>query len=225
MFRRTIFAVFLAIVPMPAALAAGVAATCTPEPAEAGAGASARVMAPDAPYTRPEADVPATKRTTRGLYLTAQDAFDMVNDDPAAVLFIDVRTRAELQFIGMPTLVDAHVPFLVETNPPAWDAAASSFKLAPNPDFVAAVGQRLTQKGLTRDGTVIVICQGGLRAARATNALTDAGYAKVYTVIDGFEGDPVAEGPRKGERLVNGWRNAGLPWTARLDRSRMYGLD
>ena len=169
--------------------------------------------------------MPANKRTTCGLYLTAVDAYEMVNEDPAKVLFIDVRTRGELQFIGMPTLVDAHVPILVEAAPPLWDDASSSFKLVPNPDFVAAVDARLAQKGLTRDAPVIVICQGGLRAARAANALTQARYTRVYTVIDGLEGDPVAEGPMKGQRLVNGWRNAGLPWTAKLDRSKMYGLN
>ena len=169
--------------------------------------------------------MPEGKRTACGLYLTALDAYQMVSEDPAKVLFIDVRTRGELQFIGMPTVVDAHVPFLVEAAPLQWDDAASSFKLAPNPDFVAAVDSRLSQKGLAHDATVIFICQGGIRAARAANALTQAGYTKVYTVIDGFEGDPVAEGPRKGQRLVNGWRNAGLPWTAKLDRTKMYGLN
>ena len=149
----------------------------------------------------------------------------MVSEAPDKVLFIDVRTRGELQFIGMPTLVDAHVPFLVEASPPQWDEASSTFKLAPNPTFVDDVGRRLARKGLGRGDPVIVICQGGVRAARAANALTQAGYTTVYTIVDGFEGDPVADGPHKGERLVNGWRNAGLPWTAKLDRAKMYGLD
>jgi len=71
----------------------------------------------------------------------------------------------------------------------------------------------------------VVICQAGLRAARAADALTRAGYATVYTTIDGFEGDPVADGPSKGQRIVNGWRNAGLPWTTKLDRAKMYGVN
>jgi rhodanese-related sulfurtransferase len=169
--------------------------------------------------------VPPAKRTARGLYLTARDAYDMVSEAPDKVLFIDVRTRGELQFIGMPTLVDAHVPIMVETSPPQWDEANSTFRLVPNPTFVDDVGQRIARKALTRDDPVIVLCQGGLRAARAANVLTQAGYTRAYTVIDGFEGDPVADGPHKGERLVNGWRNAGLPWTAKLDRAGMYGLD
>lgn len=146
-------------------------------------------------------------------------------DAAKTVLFIDVRTRGELQFIGMPTLVDAQVPFLVESTPPQWDEAKSTFKLTPNPHFVEDVGVRLEHKGLTRDDIVIVICQSGLRAVGAADALTAAGYSKVYTTIDGFEGDPVPDGPHNGERTVDGWRNAGLPWTAKLEREKMYRLD
>ena len=168
--------------------------------------------------------MPVAKRTTQGLYLTAQDAFEMVSEAPDKVLFIDVRTRGELQFIGMPTLVDAHVPFLVETSPSQWDEANSTFKLAPNPRFVDDVGKRLRERARARRSGDRDL--PGRPARRpAANALTQAGYTTVYTVIDGFEGDPVADGPHKGERLVNGWRNAGLPWTAKLDRTKMYGLD
>jgi rhodanese-related sulfurtransferase len=221
MFSRTLLVAAFFAATIPGAQATGDAYAC---PAQDLAVASVASDVTDELYTRPESSVPAAKRTTRGLYLTAQDAYDMVSEAPARVLFIDVRTRGELQFIGMPTLVDAHVPFVVEASPPQWDEAAATLKLAVNPTFVADVGQRLAQKGLTPDDPVIVICQGGLRAARAANALTQAGYTKVYTTIDGFEGDPVAEGPHQGERLVNGWRNAGLPWTAKLDRAKMYGL-
>lgn len=221
MFVRTLLFVALVVVGMPGAQAAGEAALCVVD--EAAVASAARSAADDL-FTRPESSIPAAKRTTRGLYVTAQDAYDMVSAMPDKVLFIDVRTRGELQFIGMPTLVDAHVPFLLDTSPPQWDEANATFKLAANPTFVADVDKRLAQKGITRDDPVVVICQGGGRAARAVNALTQAGYTKVYTTIDGFEGDPVADGPHKGERLVNGWRNAGLPWTAKLDRAKMYGL-
>ncbi len=222
MLSRTLFLVALLVATMPGAQATGDAAVCVAD--DASVTSSAR-SADDDLFTRPESSVPAAKRTTRGLYVTATDAHAMVSATPDKVLFIDVRTRGELQFIGMPTLVDAHVPFLIETSPPLWDDASATLKLAANPTFVEDVDRRLAQKGVTRDDPVVVICQGGQRAARAANALTQAGYKKVYTTIDGFEGDPVADGPRKGERLVNGWRNAGLPWTAKLDRAKMYGLE
>jgi rhodanese-related sulfurtransferase len=221
-FSRIFFALALMVVAMSVAHAAGEAAGC---PADSEAVAAAAAAVTDGAFTRPESGVPAARRTSCGLYATAQDAYDMVKEAPDKVLFIDVRTPAELQFIGMPTLVDANVPVLFPTSPPQWDDANSTFKLAPNPKFVEGVDARLARKGLTRDDTVIVICQFGVRAARAANLLTQAGYTKVYTTIDGFEGDPAPDGPHKGERIVNGWRNAGLPWTARLDRSKMYGLE
>ncbi len=222
MLFRTLVLAALVVAAMPGAYAAGEAAGCVAD--DAAVTSSAREIADDL-FTRPESSVPAAKRTTRGLYATAKDAYEMVSATPDKVLFIDVRTRGELQFIGMATLVDAHVPFLVETSPPQWDDANATLRLVANTTFVDDVDQRLAQKGITRDDPVIVICQGGQRAARAANALTKAGYSKVYTTIDGFEGDPVAEGAHKGERLVNGWRNAGLPWTAKLDRGKMYGLE
>ena len=66
-------------------------------PVDASTAAVAAREAPAGPFTRPEASVPAVKRTQRGLYLTAQDAYDMVSEAPAKVLFVDVRTRGELQ--------------------------------------------------------------------------------------------------------------------------------
>jgi rhodanese-related sulfurtransferase len=207
-----------------APLAAGDALTCPVQPVDA---AAARIEPPSGEplFTRAEAAVPEQKRTLRGLYLTATDAYEMMREMSGKVLFIDVRTRGELQFIGMPTVADAQVPFLTEATPLQWDDASSSFKLVPNPDFVAGVDKRLVQKGRARTDIVIVMCQAGARAARATDTLTRAGYATVYTVVDGFEGDPVSEGANKGLRLVNGWRNAGLPWTTRLDRTKMYDMN
>jgi len=31
-----------------------------------------------------------------------------------------------------------------------------------------------------------------------------------------------AGGPRKGKRVINGWRYAGLPWSYKLDKQAMY---
>lgn len=39
------------------------------------------------------------------------------------------------------------------------------------------------------------------------------GYRRVVSVVDGYEGDL---GP-DGQRASNGWKNAGLPWTARVN--------
>ena len=39
------------------------------------------------------------------------------------------------------------------------------------------------------------------------------GYRNVYTMVDGFEGRKAKSGPLKGARVVNGWKNSGLPWS------------
>ena len=209
-----------------AARAADEALACPAADAGAAPGNIAREVQPSALlFTRPESTVPAAKRTLRGLYVSARDAYEMVQEDPAKVLFIDVRTRAELQFIGAPALIDANVPFMLQADPPQWDEATSSLKLVINPQFVDRIAYRMTSKGLPSDAPIVLICQAGVRAARAADMLTRAGFATVYVVIDGFEGDPVADGADRGMRLVNGWRNAGLPWSTRLDRSRMDGVE
>jgi rhodanese-related sulfurtransferase len=169
-----------------------------------------------------DADLPPAKRTKAKYYLTAATAYPLLAAQPDRVLFVDVRTRAEVAFVGMAGAVDANVPFLLLPDDAPWDDEKKSFRMAPNQDFVAEVGRRLAAKGLTRDDPVVVICQSGLRAAKAADALTDAGYALAFTIVDGFEGDVAAEGPTKGQRTVNGWKNAGLPWSYALAREKMY---
>ena len=43
------------------------------------------------------AGVPEVKRTTLGLYLTAEEAYEMVRIRPEAILFVDIRSVGEVQ--------------------------------------------------------------------------------------------------------------------------------
>jgi hypothetical protein len=52
--------------------------------------------------------------------------------------------------------------------------------------------------------------------------LSHFGFKKAYAVIDGFEGYKETEGASKGQRTVNGWKNAKLPWTYKLDTKKIY---
>ena len=47
-------------------------------------------------------------------------------------------------------------------------------------------------------------------------------HENVYTMVDGFEGGSAKSGPQKGSRVVNGWKNSGLPWRWKLDSEKMY---
>lgn len=166
--------------------------------------------------------IPPGKRTKAGLYVSAYDAGPMIAEHAKEIVFVDVRTRGELMFAGMPTAVDAHVPYMLDPDGARFDAERGTFVLAVNPDFVARIDRVLAAKGLTRADPVVLICQAGMRAAKAAELLFDAGFTQPWIVVDGFEGDPVADGPGKGMRTVNGWRNAGLAWTTKLDPAKMY---
>ena len=167
------------------------------------------------------ATVPEPKRSNAGLYVEARDvpAFFEARGGAARVLFIDVRTRAEAMFVGMATGVDALVPFVeLQELMTDWDAQRGAYKLEPMQDFAAEVQRRLLAKQLTKADTVLIICRSGDRSGRAATRLTEDGYTQVHTVIDGFEGDLSPQGRRD----VNGWRMAGLPWSYKLDKTKMY---
>lgn len=168
------------------------------------------------------AQVPQGKQSKSGLHLDAREAHQMKQQLGDKALFLDIRTRGEVSYTGMATTVDAHVPFLEHPANAPWDEKAGRFKLEFNNDFEAEVARRMAARGLGKNDTVILICRSGDRTSKAAGLLAEQGYAKVYTVIDGFEGDVAKEGPDAGKRVLNGWKNAGLPWTYKLDKDKLY---
>ena len=166
-----------------------------------------------------ESKLAPEKKTKLELYLDAKSTPDFLKKNAGRVLFVDVRTRTEAMFVGMPSGVDALVPF-VETEEimTTWDNAKSAYKLEPVQDFVPEINRRLKEKQLTKEDIVVLICRSGDRSSRAANRLADDGFKRVYTVADGFEGDM----SKDGRRNVNGWKNADLPWTYKLEKSKMY---
>jgi rhodanese-related sulfurtransferase len=167
------------------------------------------------------ASLPEAKRTKAGRYLTAAEvpAFIQAQGGASKVLFLDVRTRAEAMYVGMATGVDALVPYVEHQELMTdWDAQRNIYRLEPLQDFVPETKHRLAQKGLNKTDVVVLMCRSGDRSSRGANRLADDGYTQVWSVVDGFEGDM----GKDGRRSVNGWKNAGLPWSYKLDRERMY---
>jgi rhodanese-related sulfurtransferase len=171
------------------------------------------------------ASVPQIKRTKLEQYFDAKEAADFVAKNGKTALFLDVRTPAEIVYVGNPAMMDANIPYMIPPDFPEWDPARNTFKLEPNSDFLPEVRRRLSVKGLDTEATIVLICRSGDRSAGAANLLADAGFKKVYSVVDGFEGDLAKDGPNAGRRAVNGWKNAGLPWSYTLDRAKMYKVD
>ena len=158
------------------------------------------------------------------LYLSAQEAYDMKTSKPDEVLFIDVRNRPEIHYIGMADQIDANIPFYFDSTDwnPKKDGIHGTFRKIRNTDFEAAVDNALESRGLTRESPVIIMCTSGSRAPHAARALHKAGFKQVYTQVEGFEGIKAKEGKDKGKRVVAGWKNEGLPWSYDLPASKMY---
>lgn len=167
------------------------------------------------------AKLPEAKRTRLALYVAARDvpALIQASGGPAKVLFLDVRTRAEAMYVGMAEGVDALVPYVEHQELMTdWDERRGLYALEPLQDFVPEVNRRRQAKGLSKSDIVILMCRSGDRSSRGANRLQDDGFTRIYSVIDGFEGDRSKEG----RRTVNGWKNAGLPWSYDLERAKMY---
>lgn len=151
--------------------------------------------------------VPAKKQTSLGLYVTSQEAYAMWKGEPESIHVIDVRTPEEYVFVGHPEMA-VNIPIgFVEQK---WDAKGNDFVLAPNSDFIASVKSRYSP-----NDTLLVMCRSGNRSAVAANFLAKAGFANVYNIIDGMEGDKVDDpgSAYHGKRMKDGWKNSGSPWT------------
>ena len=159
--------------------------------------------------------LPAEKQTTLGLYLSATEAHEKWKATPDKVTILDVRTPEEFLFIGHAEMA-WNVPVFAQTY--QWDAKKRRFPMQPLPDFVSRV-----QKIARLDDTLLVMCRSGGRSAMAVNVLAKAGFKNVYNITDGMEGDVVKspDSVFRGQRLVNGWKNSGLPWTYQVDPDRM----
>jgi rhodanese-related sulfurtransferase len=152
-------------------------------------------------------DVPVKKQTSLGLYVTAQEAYEMWKADPEHVHVIDVRTPEEYVFVGHPEMA-RNVPVVFVKH--QWDVEEDEFVVERNPGFIARM-QALYVPG----DTLLVMCRSGARSAASVNALASAGYSNAWNVIDGMEGDKLNDpsSPNHGKRVVNGWKNSGSPWT------------
>jgi rhodanese-related sulfurtransferase len=124
-------------------------------------------------------------------------AWKILNESKDAVL-IDVRTRAEWNYVGLPELASVgKKPALLE-----WQEFPS---MQVNPEFVTALGGAIADK----DTPLLFLCRSGVRSAAAAKAMTAAGYSTCLNVSDGFEGPMDAQGKRGSEA---GWKASGLPW-------------
>jgi len=159
--------------------------------------------------------LPKEKQTALGLYVSAKEAYERWKAEPDKVKIIDVRTPEEYLFVGHPTMA-WKIPVAVQLY--EWDAEKKRYPMKPLLDFVARM-----REVANPDDTLMLMCRSGGRSAIAVNFLAQAGFKHVYNIIDGMEGDTIQDPDSVfvGQRLKNGWKNAGNPWTYNLTPERM----
>lgn len=152
---------------------------------------------------------------------TSAWAFDCATVDSNCYI-LDVRTPEEWRWVGHPgenkdgegTVLEAPSEKVVNI---AWKVQVGNALLV-NPDFVEDVDEFF-------DGdthvTLITMCRSGSRSRAAADALEAAGYANVYNMTSGFEGDR----DEYGYRTVNGWKVEGFPYNDSAAGAYVLGDD
>lgn len=157
------------------------------------------------------------QQTPWGLYVDSREAYEMKQKEGAGVLLVDVRDPIEIMFTGFAPTIDVNVPYLTADRT-KWNEKKSVFLMQKNPDFEAQIAASLAARGLPKETPILLMCRsGGERGAPSAKELWGKGYSNVYVVVDGFEGGTIKDGEKANWRLVNGWKNAGLPWSYKLD--------
>ena len=159
-------------------------------------------------------------REHKGDDITPVEAYRMVKANPKNTFLVDVRTRAEYQFIGHAEGA-YNIPFMFLSN----NAGPRGYKLTPNPDFVKELSDLFNPK----TDTLLFYCKNGGRSLMATEAAVTAGFSedRVYNIMGGFEGlpDKNPESIYYDKPYYGGWVREGLPWTYSMDSSLMYQPD
>ena len=122
--------------------------------------------------------------------LTPAEAHTLLQLAPGAKI-VDVRTRAELDWVG-------RIPGAIEIEWNSWPGNQ------PNQNFAAQLKQQLDPEALA-----LFICRSGARSHAAATMASEQGFSTCYNVLEGFEGDKDVNNHRG---KIGGWRHAGLPW-------------
>jgi rhodanese-related sulfurtransferase len=122
--------------------------------------------------------------------VTVEEAHQLAQAGLARI--VDVRTRSEYEHVG-------HIEGtpLIE-----WRRDGEH---QPDPKFAERVAAAFPDRG----EPLLLLCRSGVRSHHAAEAAARAGFARVFNVLEGFEGD--LDGRRQ-RGALGGWRAAGLPW-------------
>ena len=122
------------------------------------------------------------------------EAFELLQLDPS-VRLVDVRTRAELDWVGRPAIDTAQYAHIEWIHYPG---------SVPNTAFI----QQLREVAAP-DTPVLFLCRSAARSKLAAVLAQKEGFTMAFDLLEGFEGDKDGQGHRK---TISGWCFRGLPW-------------
>lgn len=125
--------------------------------------------------------------------LKPDEAFKLLTEYENALL-IDVRTQAEIDWVGKP-LINKQQYLHIE-----WLIYPGSMQ---NKQFMQAFS------AISKTQVLLILCRSGIRSKMATEQLLANDFKWVIDIADGFEGQRDANGHRK---TLNGWCFLNLPW-------------
>ena len=134
--------------------------------------------------------------------VAVMDVWEKLKSTPSAIM-IDVRTRAEWTFVGVPDL-SALGKRIVTVE---WQTFPEN---SVDPAFTQRLKSALTGLGADTATEMYFICRSGGRSRMAAEAMAALGYKHCSNVADGFEG-PLDKDRHRGR--LGGWKAAGLAWT------------
>ncbi len=120
--------------------------------------------------------------------ISPQLAWQWVSTGQAVL--VDVRSDAERDWVG-------HVPGALAVVWKQWPG------MRLNTDFDAQI-----RAAVPPATPALLLCRSGVRSIAAARRATELGLV-AYNILEGFEGDPDANGQRN---RLGGWRFHGLPW-------------
>ena len=130
-----------------------------------------------------------------------RDVWNRLQSDREAVL-IDVRTRAEWAYVGLPDITSLGKQALLLE----WQTFPDN---RIDPGFASKLTEILDRAGVEKSAELFFICRSGGRSRMAAEVMAAAGYTRCRNVTEGFEG-PLDRFRHRGR--VSGWKVAGLPW-------------
>ena len=137
-----------------------------------------------------------TEKSDVGM-VNSKQAWEALTENSQSV-FIDVRTKAEWAFVGIPVLSKINKnPLFIE-----WREFPD---MNVNEDFVNKVKSVVTDLKTP----IYFICKGGGRSNEAAHAIAAEGYENCFNIVDGFEGEPNNDRHRG---TISGWKASNLPW-------------